>query len=128
MLERILAAVVLVAVAIYCIASVEVMMQMDWSRTETLYELIYRALVAVIGLEFVRMLVTHSVNAVLELIAFIISRRMLKQDMTSLDMVINVVAFVTLLIVRYFFVRVEGPTDEDGSKTGKTTSWDNFTL
>lgn len=104
MLERVVAAVVLIAVCMYCVASVNVMLEMDWSQTETLYELIYRALVAVIGLELVRMLVTHSLASVVELIAFIISRRMLKQDMTSLDIATNVVALVTLLIARYYFM------------------------
>jgi len=40
-------------------------------------------LLLVIGLELVRMLVTHSLSAVLELLAFVIARKMLKPDLSG---------------------------------------------
>jgi len=73
---------------------------MDWSAKETFYELIYRILLLVIGLELVRMLITHSLGAVLELLAFVIARKMLKPDLTAVDIILSVLAFVILLAGR----------------------------
>lgn len=96
-LERILALAMLAGVLIAAVNGGFTMSQMDWTAKETFYELIYRVLLLVIGLELVRMLVTHSLAAVLELLAFVIARKMLKPDLTSLDIILSVIAFVALL-------------------------------
>jgi len=98
-LERLLAVIVFGGVIFMTFSSFEVMLNMDWSQTETFYELIYRVLLAVIGLELIRMLITHEMIAVLELLAFVIARKMLKPDLTSVDIALSVVAFVALVIV-----------------------------
>jgi hypothetical protein len=67
---------------------------MDWRLTETFYELIYRVLLLVIGVELVRTLVTHDLRAVLELLAFVVARKMLKPDLGVLDILLSVLAFV----------------------------------
>jgi len=98
-LERLLAVIVFGGVIFMTFSSFEVMLNMDWSQTETFYELIYRVLLAVIGLELIRMLITHEMIAVLELLAFVIARKMLKPDLTSVDIFLSVVAFVALVLV-----------------------------
>lgn len=98
-LERSLAIIVLAGVLYMSISSVPVLLSMDWSRTETFYELIYRVLLAVIGLELIRMLITHEMIAVLELLAFVIARKMLKPDLTSVDIALSVISFVALVLV-----------------------------
>lgn len=102
--EYALAIVVLVGVAVACVQGVQKLALMDWSTTETFYELIYRVLLLVIGLELVRMLIAHSLSAVLELMAFVIARKMLKPDITSLDIALSVAAFVALIAARHAFV------------------------
>ena len=102
-LERALALLMLVGVVIAAVKGGITMFQMDWTAKETFYELIYRVLLLVIGLELVRMLVTHSLAAVLELLAFVIARKMLKPDLTSIDIILSVVAFVILLAGRRYF-------------------------
>ena len=102
-LERGLALAMLVGVLIAAVNGGITMTQMDWTAKETFYELIYRVLLLVIGLELVRMLVTHSLAAVLELLAFVIARKMLKPDLTAIDIILSVVAFVTLLAGRRYF-------------------------
>jgi len=67
----------------------------------TFYELIDRALLIVIGFEFVRMLIVHKLVSVLELLAFVVARKMLKPDMSSIDMAFGSFAFVLLLSARY---------------------------
>jgi hypothetical protein len=103
-MEKIIAALTVVAVTAYGIHSIQVLLAMDWSATETFYEFINRTLIAVIGLELVRMLVNHSIGAVLELLAFVIARKMLKPDLTSLDIALSAAAFVGLMAARHFLM------------------------
>jgi hypothetical protein len=77
---------------------------MDWGRIETLYELIYRVLVLVIALELVRTLVAHDLRAILELLAFVVARKMLKPDLGVLDILLCVIAFVALLAANYWWL------------------------
>lgn len=103
--EKILAAVVIVGVIFYAIGSVRALLEMDWTQNEVFYEFIYRVLLLIIGLELARMLVTHSISAVLELLSFVIARKMLKPDLTSVDIILSVFAFVALAAARHYFMR-----------------------
>lgn len=103
-LEKGLALAVLLGVAAAAVHSLLVLVRMDWQTTEAFYELIYRTLLLVIGLELVRMLVTHSLAAVLELLAFVIARKMLKPDLTAGDIILSVAAFAALLASRRFLM------------------------
>lgn len=96
-LEKTLAVAVLVSVLVSSVKGGFFLAGLDWTSKETFYELIYRVLLLVIGLELVRMLITHSLAAVLELLAFVIARKMLKPDLTSIDIILSVLAFVVLL-------------------------------
>jgi hypothetical protein len=102
--ERILALIVIVGVIAYSIWSVEVLANMNWHTHEVLYELIYRVLLVTIGLELARMLITHSFLAILELLAFVIARKMLKPDLDTLDVFLGTLAFVTLLGANRYFI------------------------
>ncbi|MBI4500628.1 MAG: hypothetical protein HY700_05655 [Gemmatimonadetes bacterium] len=104
-LERALAAAILVAVIAFAFSTAGVPADMDWRRSETFYEMIYRVLILVIGVELIRTLVTHDLGAVLELVAFVIARKLLKPDLTALDILLSVSAFVGLLAARRFLLR-----------------------
>ena len=71
------------------VAVVLILGGMAWSRTETFYELIYRVLLLVIGVELIRTLVTHDLSAVLELLAFVVARKMLKPELSTLGIVLG---------------------------------------
>lgn len=103
-LEKVVAAGTVIAVMVYGYESIKVLIVMDWSSTETFYEFINRTLIAVIGLELVRMLVNHSIGAVLELLAFVIARKMLKPDLESLDIALSAGSFVALMAARHFLM------------------------
>ncbi|MFA6600580.1 MAG: hypothetical protein WC352_00750 [Candidatus Omnitrophota bacterium] len=103
-IEKILAVAVVLAVMIYIGLSASGFMAANWHEKEIFYELIYRVLLVTIGLELARMLVTHSFIAILELLAFVVARKMLKPDITSVDVVLGVVSFVALLAANYYFV------------------------
>lgn len=102
-MEKIVALAVVVAVVAYACSSVVVLVAMDWAVTETYYEVINRVLAVIIGLELVRMLISHSIASVLELLAFVIARKMLKPDLGSVDIMAGVLAFVALMAARHFF-------------------------
>ncbi len=99
--EILLAGIVIVAIAVSLIQSFGVVQAMDWSSVDAFYELLNRLLLVAIGLEFVRMLVARNLVSVLELVAFIVARKMLKPDITSMDLVLGAIAFVTLIGTRY---------------------------
>jgi hypothetical protein len=80
------------------------MAAMDWRLTETFYELIYRVLLLAIGVELVRTLVTHELGAILELLGFVVARKMLKPDLAVLDILLSAVAFVALLAANRFLL------------------------
>ena len=103
-LERSLALALFVGVLAFAGNCALVLAGMDWRETATFYELIYRVLLLVIGVELVRTLVTHDLRAVLELLAFVIARKLLKPDLSTLDILLSVAAFVGLLAARRFFV------------------------
>lgn len=98
-LEKFLAILVFIGVLYMAFSNLPVLLSMDWSKTETFYEFIYRILLAVIGLELIRMLIIHEIIAVLELLAFVIARKMLNPDLTALDIALSVFAFVALVLV-----------------------------
>ena len=102
-LERILAFGILLGVIAFSLKSVFVLIGMDWRSTETFYELMYRILLLVIGVELIRTLVTHDLNAVLEL-AFVVARKMLKPELATLDILLGIGAFVGLLAARRFLL------------------------
>jgi hypothetical protein len=113
-LERGLALAILAGILAFAFSSATALSGMDWRDTATFYEMIYRVLILVIGVELIRTLVTHDLAAVLELLAFVIARKLLKPDLTALDILLSVTAFVLLLIARRFFLRRPSNEAPDG--------------
>ena len=117
-LERGLACAIFVGVIAFGFGSAIALAGMDWRDTATFYELIYRVLLLVIGVELIRTLVTHNLGAVLELLAFVIARKLLKPDLSALDILLSVSAFAILLVTRRFFLRLP-PDEADEGGGGK---------
>src|SRR5215831_14251458 len=85
---------------------------------ETFYELIYRVLLLVIGIELVRTLVTHDLRSILELLAVVVARKLLKPDLAVLDILLSVLAFVALLAANHFWLSPSLPPE--GKEPGNT--------
>ena len=111
-LERMLTVAILIGIVAFAFQGAIELTGMDWRSTETFYELIYRVLLLAIGIELIRTLITHDLAAVLELLAFVVARKMLKPDLPTLDIVLGVAAFVGLLAARRFLL----PTLESEKK------------
>ncbi len=103
-IELLLALVILGGVILFGLHSTQTLSAMDWRATETFYELIYRVLPLVIAVELGRTLVTHDLRAILELLAFVVARKMLKPDLTVLDIILSVIAFVALLAANHYWL------------------------
>lgn len=103
-LEYLLALGILVGVIVFAFQSAIELFGMLWSSTETFYELIYRILLLVIGVELIRTLLTHDLGAVLDLLAFVVARKMLKPELTSLDIFLGSLSFLFLLAARRFIL------------------------
>jgi hypothetical protein len=118
-IERLLALVILGGVFAFGLGSAQTLVAMDWRLTETLYDLVYRVLLLVIGVELVRILVTHDLRAILELLAFVIARKMLKPDLGVLDILLSVLAFVALLAASHYWLTTSSPPEN--KEPGNTT-------
>jgi len=110
--ELLLCAIVLVCVVRFTAGTVLLLWNFDWQQTDTLYDLIYRVLLSLIGLELVRMIITHELSAILELIAAVIARKMLKPDLDAQDIAICALAFVAILGGQWILIRVKNATPE----------------
>lgn len=111
--ERILAVAIFVGMAIFFYFSVVHLAAVDWDHTDSLYELINRVLLLVICLELVRTLLTHELEAVLELLAFVVARKTLKPDLSVAEILYSVIAFIFLLAARKYLVICEFERVED---------------
>jgi len=107
---------ILGGVLLFGLRSVQALAGMNWRLTETFYELIYRVLLLVIAVELVRILVTHNLKAILELLAFVVARKMLKPDLVGLDILLSVLAFVALLAANHFWLAPSLPPDSEESE------------
>lgn len=113
-IENFLAFIVLFSVTLYILSSFLFFLNADWQTKEVFYELIYRVLLTTIGLELARMLVTHNFLSILELLAFVVARKMLKPELTSIDVLLGVVSFTILLIAnRFLIVSVDDSDKKD---------------
>jgi hypothetical protein len=109
--ERFLALTIFMGAALFTIFSAFTLHTQDWSQTDTVYDLINRVLLVVIVLELMRTLLTHELEAILELLAFVVARKTLKPDLSVLDILLSVAAFVLLFITRFYFART--PVDNE---------------
>ncbi|MGD9974556.1 MAG: hypothetical protein AB7S77_15960 [Desulfatirhabdiaceae bacterium] len=101
---RLLAILIALGLAGFILYSIPIMLDMNWSETETFYELFYRVLLTAIGIELIHTLVTHDLNAIVEMIAMVIARKLLKPDSESADILLIVIAFCLLLGARKYFL------------------------
>jgi uncharacterized membrane protein (DUF373 family) len=103
-LEIALAALVLVGILFAAGAAIRELWGLDWTASATFDRLLNRVLFIAIGLELVRMLVVHSLRAILEMMAFAIARNMLTPNPASFDMALGAVAFAVLLAAGRHFL------------------------
>lgn len=124
LIERLLALAIIFSVIFYALYNFSYFYYADWQTREVFYELIYRTLLITIGLELARMLVTHNFLSILELLAFVVARKMLTPDLSSIDLFLGVISFVILLIANRFLLNTNTKSKliSNKSKENKTQS------
>ncbi len=120
LLEHLLAAAIVTGVILFGLASLFALADANWQDSEVFYDLVYRVLLMVIGVELARTLLTHDLGAILELLAFVVARKMLKPDITSIDIILSVLAFVALLAAKFYFLMPRHDDDDDGPPPTKS--------
>ncbi len=99
--ERILALLIFAALVLFLVSFAPVFVSADWADVELFQEMIHIILTVIIGLEAVRLLTTHSMDSVLELLSFVVARKALEPNAGSVDLILMVVAFTILISARY---------------------------
>jgi uncharacterized membrane protein (DUF373 family) len=103
-----LAILILVAAAI---ATAEIILRdfpMLWraaSEYEALHSIIQNLLLVAIAAELALLLLFHRTSAAVEVLIFVIARKMVVQGISGLDLLAGVAALTGLVIVRYFFIK-----------------------
>lgn len=125
-LERLIAFLVMVAIAIYVYDSIAFFLETPWGQYDFIYEVVSRVLLISIGVELARMLVTHSFLAVLELIGFVIARKLLAPDVTMNDILIGVLAFFALVACyRYLIFPIRQELRAENMYVTTTRIWND---
>jgi uncharacterized membrane protein (DUF373 family) len=114
-LEIALAALVLVGILFAAGSAVRELWGLDWSQSTTLDRLLNRVLFIAIGLELVRMLVVHSLRAILEMMAFAIARNMLTPNPAAFDIALGAVGFAVLLAAGRYFLAPSAKENDPGT-------------
>ena len=65
----------------------------------------------------IRTPVTHDLMAVLELLAFVVARKMLKPELATVDIILGVAAFAGLLAARRFLLPPLTPLRHEADQT-----------
>ncbi len=75
------------------------------SEYEALHSIIQNLLLVAIAAELALLLLFHRTSAAIEVLIFVIARKMVVQGISGLDLLAGVAALTGLVIVRYFFIK-----------------------
>lgn len=99
LIEKFLAFVILSAIIIFIIHRTLTADISQAYSVQFIQQLISDVLLMLLGLEVVRLLIVPSVQAALELLIFVVARKTLTPDITSTDLILDIVAFAILIII-----------------------------
>ncbi len=102
-LENILALLVLCGVIYFGINGLSGFFIKDWSSITTFYQFISFILLLLVGMELIRLMLSHSIITVLELMILIIARKMLDPNIDALGLLLSVIALGILVCINYLY-------------------------
>jgi len=109
--ERIIALALLLAVICFFLATIRTAFGLDWNSMATLHEIGQRVLLMTIALELVRTLISHELASLVNLLSFVIARRMLEPQTPFWEVPLGVAAFAALMATRRYLLN-GGPADD----------------
>lgn len=100
-LESGLSIIVLIGVVIYFANSLGTLTGLDWSSIDTFYFFVNYILALVVGIELAKLMITHDVFAITNLLTFVVARKMLKPDLGANEILWGVLSFSILFGLNY---------------------------
>jgi hypothetical protein len=111
-----LAILILVAAAI---ATVEIVIRDFpplWRHTseyDALHQIIQNLLLVAIAAELALLFLFHRTSAAIEVLIFVVARKMVTPGISGLELLLGVAALAGLVVVRFYFIPEKKPTIED---------------
>ncbi len=102
--ERIIALALLFGIVCFFLATVKTAFGFDWGSMAALHEVGQRILLMTIGLELVRTLISHELASLVNLMSFVIARRMLEPQNPFWEIPLGVAAFAALMATRRYLM------------------------
>ena len=103
----VLAILVMAAACVALVQIVHLGFAQLWRASDeykTLHELLQNILLLAIAGELGLLLLFHRASAAVEVVMFVIARRMVATDVTAFDLLMGSLALATLMAVRFYFV------------------------
>lgn len=110
--ERFIALALLLGVICFFIATLRLAPHQDWTSLATFHNMGQRVLLMTIGLELVRTLISHELSSIINLLSFVIARRMLEPQTPFWEVPLGVAAFAGLMATRRFLL-TQGPGNQE---------------
>lgn len=98
-LELGLAIIVIIGCVGFFISSIIFFTTQNWQDINVFYEFINRILILVVGVELAKLLITHDIYSIGDLLAFIVARKMLTPELSSLDIFLSVISFSIIFYI-----------------------------
>lgn len=102
--EILLALAVLIAVFASALGLLPDFIIADWGNQETFIELLKVILFLAIGVELARLLISYSLETLVELIAFVIARKMLLIEGDFVEVLLGTLSLALIFGARYYFL------------------------
>ncbi len=102
--ERIIAFALLFGVICFFLATLRIALGLNWSSMSTLHEIGQRVLLITIGMEIVRTLISHELSSLVNLMSFVVARRMLEPQIAFWEIPLGVAAFAALMATRRYLL------------------------
>lgn len=107
-LELIIAVLIILGIIVGLVDLVKYIIEIMKASPNDAYKLFQvflgHVLVLIIGAEFVLMILYHSINSILELLLFVIAKKMLVYSSTMLDLVFGIVAIAIVFVIMKFLI------------------------
>lgn len=103
-IERVIALALILGVSCFFLATFRMALGLDWSSMATLHELGQRVLLMTIGMEIVRTLISHELSSLINLLSFVIARRMLEPQTAFWEIPLGVMSFAALMATRKYLL------------------------
>ncbi len=102
-LEKVVAAILLIGVAYSCLQlAIHVASLTELAFDDYIEDILVTAFNAVIVIEFIRMLIKHSMNTIVEVLIFALARGLVVEHEVPLEILIRIVCITILLACRKF--------------------------